>query len=196
MEVRRARMVTIYTQVGTSSDGLNAIATSTRTGYYMRKLLREDVNLNPTQTNTQVHYVPYIRYTEMFLDYAEAANEAWGPDGRGTHSYSARDVITAIRQRAGIIQPDSYLPSINSKDDMRTLIHNERRLELCFEGFRFWDLRRWKDGLTIPATGVTINNGSHIVNSVETRNYSDYMLYGPVPYTEVVKWGFTQNAGW
>jgi hypothetical protein len=186
----------IHTQVGTSSDGLNAIATSTRTGYYMRKLLREDVNLDPTRTNTQVHYVPYIRYTEMFLDYAEAANEAWGPDGRGSHNYSARDVIAAIRQRAGIIQPDSYLASVNSTNDMRTLIHNERRLELCFEGFRFWDLRRWKDSLTTLATGVTINNGTYTVNSVEPRIYSDYMVYGPLPYSEVVKWGFLQNTGW
>lgn len=191
---------TVYTQVGTSSDGLNAISTSTRTGYYMRKLLREDVNLNPTNTNTQVHYVPYIRYTELFLAYAEAANEAWGPDGKGTHGYSARDVIAAIRQRAGITQPDSYLASIGSGNtaDMRTLIHNERRLELCFEGFRFWDVRRWKESITTPAKGVTINASGTITGNpvVETRSYSDYMLYGPLPYSEVLKWGFTQNTGW
>jgi hypothetical protein len=187
----------IYTKVGATNDGLNAISTSTRTGYYMRKLLREDVNLNPTSSNTQVHYVSYIRYTELFLAYAEAANEAWGPDGRGTHSYSARDVIAAIRKRAGITQPDSYLSSISSTADMRTLIHNERRLELCFEGFRFWDLRRWKENLTASAKGVTINaNGTYTVNPVETRSYSDYMLYGPLPYNEVLKWGFIQNAGW
>jgi hypothetical protein len=187
----------IYTKVGATNDGLNAISTSTRTGYYMRKLLREDVNLNPTSSNTQVHYVPYIRYTELFLAYAEAANEAWGPDGSGVHSYSARDIMAAIRKRAGITQPDSYLSFISSQADMRTLIHNERRLELCFEGFRFWDLRRWKENLTASANGVTINaNGTYTVNPVETRKYSDYMLYGPLPYNEVLKWGFIQNAGW
>jgi hypothetical protein len=189
---------TIYTQVGKTTDGLNAISTSTRTGYYMRKLLREDVNLNPTNSTSQTHYIPRIRYTEMYLDYAEAANEAWGPDGKGTHSYSARDVIAAIRKRAGIAQPDSYLASITNTADMRTLIHNERRLEMCFEGFRFWDLRRWKENITTPANGVTIDatGSNYSYSSVEPRAYSDYMYFGPLPYTEVVRWGLIQNAGW
>jgi len=189
---------TIYTQVSkNTSDGLNAATTSTRTGYYMRKLLREDVNLDKTNSTSQTHYVPRIRYTEMFLDYAEAANEAWGPDGKGTHSYSSRDVIAAIRQRAGISQPDNYLASITTTADMRTLIHNERRLEMCFEGFRFWDLRRWKENIKADAKGVAIDaTGNFSYSSVESRPYSDYMYYGPIPYTEVIKWGFIQNSGW
>ncbi len=187
----------IYTQVGKTNDGLNAISTATRTGYYMRKLLREDVNLNPTNSTSQTHYVPRIRYTEMFLDYAEAANEAWGPDGKGTHGYSARDVIAAIRKRAGITQPDTYLASITNIPDMRALIHNERRLEMCFEGFRFWDLRRWKENIKASANGVTIDaSGNFSYSPVESRSYSDYMNYGPLPYTEVLKWKFIQNAGW
>lgn len=187
----------VQTKAGVTDDGLNAIPTSTRTGYYMRKLLREDVNLNPTQTNTQKHYVAYIRYTELFLAYAEAANEAWGPDGRGSHSYSAKDVIAAIRKRAGIAQPDNYLSSISSKEDMRKLIHTERRLELCFEGFRFWDLRRWKESIKEPAKGVSIsNNNVFTINTVENRQYADYMYYGPIPYNDVLKENLTQNNGW
>lgn len=187
---------TIYTRIGTSDDGLNAIATSTRTGYYMRKLLREDVNLNPASTNTQRHYVPYIRYTEIFLAYAEAANEAWGPDGKGTHSYSAREVLAAIRKRAGIAQPDNYLNSITSNDDMRKLIRNERRLELCFEGFRFWDLRRWNENITEPAKGVAINNNTYTITAIENRQYADYMYYGPLPYNAILKQSLLQNRGW
>lgn len=187
---------TIYTEVGTTIDGLNAVSTSTRTGYYMRKLVREDVNLNPTSTNTQKHYMPYIRYTEIFLAYAEAANEAWGPDGTGGHGYSARDVIAAIRERGGIEQPDNYLASITSKDAMRELIHNERRIELCFEGFRFWDLRRWKDNLTEPAKGVSIINDTYNIKTVEQRQYTDYMYYGPIPYNDVLRENLLQNKGW
>ncbi len=187
---------TILTKVGASNDGLNAIPFSTRTGYYMRKLLREDVNVNPANTNTQRHYVAFIRYTELFLDYAEAANEAWGPDGKGSHAYSARDVIAAIRKRAGIAQPDSYLASISSMEDMRTLIRNERRLELCFEGFRFWDLRRWKNDLTQPAIGVSINNNTYTTGPVEGRQYADFMYYGPLPYNDVIKESLVQNKGW
>jgi len=186
----------VYTQTGTSNDGLNATPFSTRTSYYMRKLLREDVNVNPANTNTQRHYMPYIRYTELFLIYAEAANEAWGPDGKGSHAYSARDIIAAIRKRAGIAQPDNYLSSINTQEDMRNLIHNERRLELCFEGFRFWDLRRWKDNLTQSAVGATINNNSYTTGPVEGRLYADYMYYGPLPYNDVLKENLVQNKGW
>lgn len=71
----------------------------------------------------------------------KAANEAWGPQGTGSNSYSAYDVIKAIRKRAGIGENggDPYLESVKGdKDKMRELICNERRLELCFEGFRFW----------------------------------------------------------
>lgn len=187
---------TIYTKVGATNDGLNAISTSTRTGYYLRKLLREDVNLNPASTNTQKHYVPYIRYTDLFLAYAEAANEAWGPEGKGSHNYSARDVIAAIRKRAGIVQPDNYLASVTTQEDMRTLIRNERRLELCFEGSRFWDLRRWKENLTAPAKGVSINNNVYTISTIENRQYADYMYYGPLPYNDVLKQDLLQNKGW
>ena len=82
--------------------------------------------------------------------YAEAANEAWGPTSSGPFAFSAYDVIKAIRQRAGvgIENGDAYLESIrNDQTAMRELIRNERRLELSFEGFRFWDLRRWKSDL-------------------------------------------------
>lgn len=88
---------TIYTEENNTIDGLNANESATRTGYYMRKLLREDVNLNPTSQNQQRHYNPRIRYTEIFLIYAEAANEAWGPTANGSVGFSAYDVIKAIR---------------------------------------------------------------------------------------------------
>ncbi len=187
---------TILTETGGGDDAVDFVKTSTRTGYYLRKLIRDDVNLDPTALQGKKHYNPHIRYTEIFLIYAEAANEAWGPDGRGTHFYSARDVIAAIRSRAGIIQPDNYLASIGSKEDMRELIQNERRLELCFEGFRFWDLRRWKKVLTEPAMGVRITNDNYVETTVEKRLYEDYMYYPPLPYDEVLKAGLIQNNGW
>lgn len=181
-----------------TGDQVNYVKTSTRTGYYLKKLMREDVNLNPSSQVTKAHYVPKIRYTEMFLIYAEAANEAWGPDGKGTYTFSARDVIGQIRKRAGITQPDKYLASITTAADMRTLIRNERRLELSFEGFRFWDLRRWKASLTEPAKGVNISadNLTFTFGTVENRPYTTNMIYGPLPYQEVLKSNLSQNAGW
>jgi hypothetical protein len=142
----------------------------------------------------------------LFLIYVEAANEAWGPDDKGTWGFSARDVLRAIRKRAGITQPDGYLDSITDKDGIRELIRNERRLELCFEGFRFWDMRRWKLDLTESAEGMEIIKtvvDNVVVDTtftrinVETRDYQPYMYYGPIPNTEVLKNdGLLQNQGW
>jgi starch-binding outer membrane protein, SusD/RagB family len=185
---------------GTTNDALNKVGTSTRTGYYLRKLLRQDVNLNPSSANNQRHYTPHIRYTELFLIYAEAANEAWGPTGTGNHGFSAYDVIKAIRRRAGVgsSNGDPYLEAAKgSKETMREMIRNERRLELCFEGFRFWDLRRWKENLNVPAKGVSIQNGKYNVIPVEERVFQNHMIYGPVPYNEVLKFSaLQQNKGW
>lgn len=192
---------TINTAVdGGTNDGLNKVETSTRTGYYMRKLLRQDVNLNPSSTTSQKHYNPHIRYTEIYLAYAEAANEAWGPTGTGANTYSAYDVIKAIRKRAGVgtTNGDPYLESAkNSKESMRALIRNERRLELCFEGFRFWDLRRWSANLNEEAKGISISNGAFSVIDVENRSYQSHMTYAPIPYSEILKYNaLQQNAGW
>jgi hypothetical protein len=194
--------VTITTAVnGTTNDALNKTETSTRTGYYMRKLLRQDVSRNSASINNQKHYKPHIRYTEMYLIYAEAANEAFGPMGTGANaSYSAYDVIKAIRSRAGVgsSNGDAYLESIKTdKDQMRTLIRNERRLELCFEGFRFWDLRRWDAGLNETAKGMSISQNGNQIIDVESRNYEDFMRFGPVPYSEILKFNaLQQNTGW
>ncbi len=188
---------------GTTQDALNKLSgSSTRTGYYLRKLLRSDINLDPKSTSKQYHYNPRIRYTEMFLGYAEAANEAYGPKADGGHGYSAYDVIKAIRQRAGLGTDgvDAYLEECaQSKEKMRELIRNERRIELSFEGFRFWDLRRWNLNLNETAKGVNISKekGTYTLIDVDTRDFKDYMIYGPIPYSEVLKFSeLKQNKGW
>lgn len=189
------------------NDAVNKVLTSTRTGYYMKKLLRQDVNYNPNGRNTQLHYRPRIRYTEIYLNYAEAANEAWGSvaDPKG-YGYTAYDIIKAIRKRALGITTDPYLESIKAdKAAMRELIHNERRLELSFEGFRFWDLRRWKVALTelnAPARGITVSGTSatpvySTPITVEDRVFQSHMYYGPIPYLETRKFtNLLQNDGW
>lgn len=187
----------------TNLDGLNKdVSKSTRTGYYMKKLLRQDINLDPTVNGKAYHYTARIRYTELYLDYAEAANEAYGPKG-GT-GYSAYDVIKAIRERAGLGEfgEDPYLEECaQTKEKMRELIRNERRIELCFEGFRFWDLRRWKANLTEEAKGMSITNEEagkkYTPISVETRNFKENAFYGPVPHDQILNFpSLVQNAGW
>ena len=199
-----------------SSDNLTNISTSTRTGYYLKKLLRDDVSPSASGTElTQQHIYPRIRYTEMFLAYAEAANDAWGPkaDPNGV-GFSAYDVIKAIRTRAGLAtneigmplpEGDVYLEECaNDQTRMTELIRNERRIELCFENKRFWDLRRWKMPLNEAVKGMKIerdketNMLSYTVFVVEPRDYdSSYQWYGPIPKSEILKWSkLKQNKGW
>lgn len=189
-------------------DGLNREnGKSTTTGYYLRKLMRDDVNLTPGSVTDQRHFGARIRTTELFLDYAEAANEASGPTANvGGANFSAYDVIKALRYRVhdGENWADPYLESIkNDQAKMRELIRNERRLELCFENHRFWDLRRYEAPLTETAKGVSITTNAatstavYKIIDVEPRVYQNYMIYGPIPYSEMLKWSnLEQNDGW
>jgi len=178
------------------NNRLKVTSTSTRTGYYLKKLLQSEVNWSGTTWSNSRHADHYIRFTEIFLTYAEAANEAWGPIG-GLKSYNAQSIIGAIRKRAGIEDADPYLKSLD-RDGMRDLIQNERRIELCFESFRFWDLRRWKklDLMKQTIRGVRWNGGVATYFDEESRDYYDYMIYGPIPQTEILKYNFIQNQGW
>lgn len=189
----------IKTGSSSGDDGIGRRDASTRTGYYMKKMLRMTANCNPSSTSKVTKYSCKARFTEFFLDYAEAANEAWGPKNPGTHAYSAYDVIKAIRHRAGLTD-DTYLDECaGDQAKMRELIRNERRLELCFEGFRFWDLRRWKqlDKLT-SVQGIDWNNDTFtILPNVEERHFDSYMNYGYIPYSEALKYSnLHQNKGW
>lgn len=193
------KSITININEG-NQDGVNVTENrSTRTGYYMRKRLRMDVNCNPASVSKQPHYTPRIRYTEMYLNYAEAANEAWGPKNANGKDFSAYDIIKAIRKRAGVGgADDAYLEACAaSKEQMRELIRNERRLELCFEGFRFWDLRRWKTNLNEPVYGINWSGNSYQKITVEERSYEDYMYCCPIPNSEILKYSnLIQNRGW
>ena len=206
----------------------NASNKATRTGYYLKKLLREDAGytLGSQSSNGKPHIFPRIRYTELFLAYAELANEAWGPKTDGSHwkvddkdvslGLSAYDVIQKIRQRGGIgkdangdYQGDPYLDECGdpdkggNKDKMRELIRNERRIELCFENKRFWDLRRWQMPIDEPAMGMMITKNDDgslkytVLPMVEERKYESFQYFAPIPNSEVLLWSnLKQNKGW
>ena len=198
-----------------TDDNLNSISTSTRTGYYLKKLLRDDVSPLSSSLIEQYHIYPRIRYTEIFLAYAEAANDAWGPKADPTGvGFSAYDVIKAIRERAGLAtneigmalpEGDVYLEACaESQAKMTELIRNERRIELCFENKRFWDLRRWMLPLNETVKGMKIDRNeetsalTYSIIDVEERRYDNsYQCYGPIPKGELLKWSnLKQNKGW
>ncbi len=186
----------------------------TRTGYYLRKWVSATVE-TVQGTTTAWHYAAQLRKVEVFLNLAEAANEACGPDGRVTSDgtqlvMSAREAIAEVRRRAGIDPADPYLNSLNSTDELRELIRNERRIEMCFENQRYFDLRRWNislDEINQSVQGIKFDDADDTTGEIftittegATRNssFESYMYYGAIPYSEVEITGgtITQNKGW
>lgn len=189
----------IETYIG-GKDGLNKDAKSTKTGYYLRKFLNVDANLAENTQSTRHQWI-HFRYAEILLNYAEAMNEAYGPAGTGSGlSKTSLVAINEIRSRVGM--PD--LSSSLSKDQLRERIQNERRVELCFEGHRAWDVRRWKQGelFNSPLKGMRITvNGAVLTYeafNVENRIFDVSKMYlMPIPQHEILKSSaLEQNPNW
>ena len=171
---------------------------ATLTGYYLKKFINEGIIIDPGKpTVGQDQFYTYARYTEALLNFAEAANEAVGPDV-AVSGFTARAVVNAIRTRAGITST-AYINGLDQAG-LRAAIKNERRIELCFEGHRFWDIRRWNDKTTMKAAvnGVkfSADNTTAIVSLVQVRDYQDFQIYGPIPYNETLKYDLKQNDSW
>lgn len=117
------------------------------TGYGLRKLL--DPTLMPLNNNLNGSNAVIYRYAEVLLNYAEAQNEASGPD------QTVYDAINALRDRGGL----PGLPEGLSQVEMRNRIRRERRVELAFEGKYFYDLLRWRTAEAVfsqPVRGMKI----------------------------------------
>jgi hypothetical protein len=125
------------TENGGPGDGYLADF-GTSTGYYCRKGIDTTIT-EPLAWNAGTDWVE-IRYAEVLLNWAEAANEI----GQQAQGYTA---ISAIRNRAGITPGGGNMYGLAAgmnQSTMRQAIMDERRIELCFENKRFWDLRRWR----------------------------------------------------
>ena len=174
-------------------------AVQTRTGYYLRKFMADFSN-NTTYTN-QYHNFVLFRYAEVLLSYAEALNEVGRTEDAVTQ-------IKAIRARAGIQAGTNTRYGIAegiSQTDLRTLIRNERRIELAFEEHRFWDVRRWKIApetlnRTVNGTKITRNaDNSFTYQDVPVANlsFTNKLYHMPIPYSETTKNSkLIQNEGW
>ncbi|UBD74995.1 RagB/SusD family nutrient uptake outer membrane protein [Parabacteroides goldsteinii] len=178
----------------------------TRTGYYMRKFNNFKSGIGQDADGL----MRIFRLAELYLNFAEAAYQAVGPDGQvaskvGAEALSARDAVNKIRVRAGI----PALSSGMSKDSFEKRYRNERRVELAFEEHRFFDVRRWKilnetDDFVTGMKIVKEEDGTFTYNRIKLAsrgtNADKYLLY-PIKQTEVAKmlkhtganW---QNPGW
>jgi len=185
----------------------------TRTGYYMRKLLASTVRLTPGNTTSVERVFVFLHKTDLYLMFAEAANEAYGP-ADATLGFSAYDIMRRVRGRSGTRidsdpatsgYQDAYLDEQRDagKDAFRTLIHNERRLEMAFEGDRFWTVRRLNMPLSHTVRGVQIlrdpdtGTFTYQYNDVEEHTFQPYMRYIPVPFHQtLIMSNLKQNSGW
>ena len=126
----------------------------------------------------------YIRYAEILLNYAEAQNEATGPD------QSVHDAVNEVRNRAGM--PD--LPAGLSQTEMRERIRNERRVELAYEEHRYFDVRRWMIAEVVEnqqARGMSITKNPNgtltytVKEALTGKSFSAKHYWFPIPVEEI-----------
>ncbi|HTJ13337.1 MAG TPA: RagB/SusD family nutrient uptake outer membrane protein [Dinghuibacter sp.] len=179
----RGRQVQCYTPGGLDSKDGPSNWNTTKTGYYLRKYMDDSNPIDNPWNVAGLQPWIYFRYAEILLDYAEAQNEAAGPDGT---VYSA---INQIRTRAGM----PNLPAGLSQAQMRTAVMHERQVELAFEEHRFYDVRRWKiadSTENVPAFGinVTLSGGTYgysRIVALSGRLFTSKEYWLPIPRSEI-----------
>ena len=203
----------VETFVG-GKDGLGLNVNATKTGYYMRKYLSESAVWAGTATNVRRPWI-FFRYAEVLLNYAEALNEAQGVAAlteilRSVNAVRQRKATTTSAQNVDMPPLQTTNPSgpgyvAPTKEELRKRIHNERRVELCFEEHRFYDVRRWKEGETTfnkPVTGMRIvqltpTTFSYTPFVVENRAFTAKNYLYPISQNELNKApGLGQNPGY
>lgn len=193
-------------------DEAGTKSSNSRTNYHIKKFVFMGLNWADASINRQPHSKFYIRWAHMVLNFAEAANHVVGPTDAAKYNLSAKDAIRYLRIRktydgtAGIGTTDPYLNEVAAAGESAfdQFVKNERRIETCFEGFRFYDLRRWATPLaelnkSVHGAKVVKNSdGSFTYDlnmEVETRQFNSHYL--PIPYDEMLRMSnLVQNEGW
>jgi hypothetical protein len=183
------------------TGGANAApkAYATKTGYYLKKYLIESISLEPGSISSRQHTWVLFRYGEVLLNYAESMNEAFGPENASDLGMTALQAVNLIRSRAKM----PAFPAGLTREQFRSKLQNERRVEMAFEEQRFWDIRRWKIGdTTRDIYGMEITKNAdgtfnYTKKLIERRAYEDKMNLYPIPLSELFKNDkLEQNPGW
>ncbi len=210
---------TVQTYIGGADAKGGLRNDATRTGYYMQRFTTDvatdsDPRSDAGKSTGNRAFVRLLDKQEVYLNFAEAANEAANNPTEllPGNTFSAYDVFKKIRIRGGENALDYTNLLVDegdlTKSEFREIIKNERRIEMCFRGFRYWDLRRWLEPIELinePIKGVVIERTvadstetfSYSESIVEYRRYQPNTYYGPLPYAELAKSNvLTQNKGW
>lgn len=192
---------------GKDAPGSNKVSA---TGYYIKKFIYRNWNTNDTTKELGYRCIHFMNWTKMCLIFAEAANRYVGPTDEGTYGYSAKQAIAWLRNRpTNDDEPglgafgDPYLDECAAgATTFEGLVKNEWRVETCFEGDRYYNLRRWATDVSEinkPIHMAKISNQSGLISYeypvMETLKYPS--LWAPIPYTEIRKCPkLLQNQGW
>jgi hypothetical protein len=154
-------------------------------GYYFKKFLHEDIPPSGGSVRPTSPWI-FFRYAEILLNYAEAMFELGDEE-------TAREYLNLVRSRASVNMPP--IPPTVTGEALKKRIYNERRIELVFEGHRFFDVRRWKIAMeteNVDQKGVDIR----IVDGVKTydfnravlqRQFMEQHYWIPIPRAEIDK---------
>ena len=135
-----------------------------------------------------------MRLAEFYLTYAEAQYHLG-------HEAIAIDYVNLIRSRNGV-----DMPAISaSGTDLLEKIKHERKIELAFEGNRWYDARRWRDAesdFSRNVVGVEVNRNpatyekSYRYFIQQERNFPEHNYFWPIPFEEITKSDLIQNPGY
>lgn len=197
-----ANTIPLETYIGGVNGQPTAYATPT--SYYLKKYVTESVQIAGNGANTCKHVWVTFRLAEFYLNYAEAMLNLSGSGYAAASGFSMtpKAAIDVVRKRAGLAGIEDGL----SASDFKQKYENERFVELAFEGHRFFDVRRWKEGekyfKTIYGLKITKNADDTFTETkivVQNRQWDDdKMNLFPIPQSEILKSGnvLEQNPGW
>ncbi len=190
-------------------DAAGISSRNSRTNYHIKKFVYMGLNWSEKSIQKMPRCKFHIRWAHMVLAFAEAANQFGGPNAQ-IDGLSAKQAISYLRSRTTYdgeqgITVDPYLDEVSlaGKEAFDLFLRNERRIETCFEGSWFYDIRRWSTTLgplnsEIHRPTVTRNDDGSFdygTEVLESRVFKS--AYLPIPYTEMIKAkGLVQNEGW
>ena len=200
------------TDIGADAAGTKT--TNTRTNYYIKKFIFMGWNPTLSSPATAPHSKFLIRWSHMVLAFAEAANHVTQNPNTALYGMTPKAALKMLRVRktydntSGMSAADPYLDAQSTEATFDALVKNERRIETCFEGTRFYDLRRWttdanwKSVINVPVHGANITKTAatptftYDLNfEVEKRDFQS--PYNPIPYNEIMRMSnLVQNEGW
>ncbi|MFW5877941.1 MAG: RagB/SusD family nutrient uptake outer membrane protein, partial [bacterium] len=171
------------------------------TPYICKKYLPRGVNQIDKLWDNYTYVCPHMRLAEVYLIYAEAANEAWGPNGKAPGAdLTAIEAVNIVRNRAGHVD---VLPEFTgTKELFRDRIRNERCVELAFEAQYWHDLRRWyiahlPENKILYTMDFDRNHTNFNRRVVRKRIFEMRHYWMPLPADQIYfTEGFEQNPGW